>query len=68
MAHRLAQLGRKSLLMKTVSMEYKAWVNVSTRISPETKERLNKYHRQTGESIRQIIEEAIREYLEKRNH
>ena len=49
-------------------MAYTAWVNLSTRIKPETKELLDKYHNETHESIRQIVEEAIKEYLKVRGH
>lgn len=47
-------------------MKSQPTINLSTRLSPELKEQLDKYRQETDKSVREIVEEALTEYLKPR--
>lgn len=40
-----------------------AWINLSTRIKPELKDKIDRYRQTTGEPIREIVEKALTNFL-----
>lgn len=40
-----------------------AWINLSTRIKPELKEKIDRYRQSTNEPIREIVEKALTRFL-----